>query len=70
MIDPRDEYGFPYLAFDSAAQFLTKLAAAHPGAWLIGYGRTATKLERAQAIAAEVRARRFPPVTKFTTPKD
>ncbi len=67
MSEPRNEYGFP---FTSATDWLAALSAT-PGAALIGWtAKPPTKLERAQAIAAEVRARRFPPVTKLTTPKD
>lgn len=54
-IEPRNDYGFPYT---SAAEWIAAMATAHGGA-LIGYiTKQPTKLERAQAIAAEVRARR------------
>ena len=68
MTERRNDYGFP---LTSAADWLNLLAAAHPGASLIGYRtKPPTKLERAQAIAAEVRARKFPPVKRITDPKD
>jgi hypothetical protein len=54
-IEPRNDYGFPYT---STAEWLAVLATAH-GVALIGYRATQpTKLERAQAYAADVRARR------------
>lgn len=67
MSERRNDYGFP---LTGATEWLAALSAAHPGASLIGYrSKPATKLERAQAIAAEVRARKFPPVQRIT-PKD
>jgi hypothetical protein len=68
MSEPRNQYGFPLV---SATDWLAALATAHPGAGLIGWrALPPTKLERAHAIAAEVRARRFPPVQRITNPKD
>lgn len=62
MID-RNDYGFPLpFILDNAI-----------GAAMIGYRvkpqAPKTKLERAQAIAADVRARKFPPVRRLI-PKD
>lgn len=71
MSDPRNVYGFPYM---NTIQNLQAMANAPTTgqALIVPYQnfRSETKLERAQAYAADVRARRFPPVTKFTTPKD
>lgn len=63
MNEARTAYGFP---FASDAEIMA-LLGTHMGAVLIGFGANpASKLERAQAIAAEVRARKFPPVVRLT----
>ncbi|MES2352108.1 MAG: hypothetical protein V4641_31460 [Pseudomonadota bacterium] len=68
MSEQRNDYGFP---LTSATDWLAVLGMAHPGAAMIGYrAKPLTKLERAQAIAAEVRARKFPPVKRITDPKE
>jgi hypothetical protein len=66
MSEQRNDYGFP---FASATDWLAALSATTSAA-LIGWtAKAPTKLERAHAIAAEVRARKFPPVQRIT-PKD
>lgn len=67
MSEPRNDYGFPFAGVSGWVEAL----ASNNGASLIGYwAKPISKLERAQAIAAEVRARKFPPVQRITNPKD
>lgn len=77
MNDPRNDYGFPLAGLmngqtegqANACNFLAMLNSSK-GSAFVGYGaanaRQPTKLERAQAIAADVRARKFPPVQRIT----
>jgi hypothetical protein len=59
----RSEYGIPVAR--SLNDFIADLESV-TGSALIGYRPAPqTKLERAQAIAAEVRARKFPPVKRI-----
>lgn len=55
MIETRNSYGFPLLPSE-AVRVLWNLPAAP---------RRPTKLEHAQAYAADVRARKFKPVTRL-----
>jgi hypothetical protein len=57
MSEPRNDYGFPLLPAEAVRILWNQPPAP----------RAPTTLERAQAIAAEVRARRFPPVQRITT---
>lgn len=56
MSDPRNDYGFPMLS-PEAVRILWNQPVTPPAP---------TPLERAHAIAAEVRARKFPPVRRLT----
>lgn len=71
MSEPRNDYGFPMLdqkPSQKCVDMVVRYLMGDPSIVLIP--KDATRLERAQIIAAGVRARKFPPVTKFTTPKD
>lgn len=59
MSEPRNDYGFPMLSPEAV-----RILWNQPAAPL-----APTPLERAHAIAAEVRARKFPPVQRIT-PKE
>jgi hypothetical protein len=65
MSEQRNDYGFPLLfaAMRDSLDMMDDLNRAYAG-------RPSLALERAQAIAAEVRARKFPPVKRITDPKD
>jgi hypothetical protein len=65
MSEPRNDYGFPLLfsIMRESLDLMDDMNRAYEG-------RPSKNLERAQAIAAEVRARRFPPVQRITNPKD
>lgn len=61
MSEHRNNYGFPLLfaIMQESIDLMTDLNRSYEG-------RPSLKLERAQAIAAEVRARKFPPVRRLT----
>jgi len=59
MSETRNDYGFP-LVWPVKNITLEEFSALYPP----------TSLERAHAIAAEVRARRFPPVKRITPAGD
>ena len=73
MSDQRNDYGFPSWLYGTQwtpaeieEMRIAPLAAPSP----FRFNRIPsipTKLERAQAIAAEVRARKFPPVCRLTS---
>ena len=80
MNEPRNDYGFPYFPYQSNANMENRFAQMQNnacnslnmvlgmsnGAALIGWRQpAATKLERAQAYAAEVRARKKMQVLKW-----
>ncbi|MES2346700.1 MAG: hypothetical protein V4641_03930 [Pseudomonadota bacterium] len=56
MTEPRNDYGFPFPADE--AQVLVMLMCPVHGAQLVAVARQLSPLERAQAYAADVRARR------------
>ncbi len=65
MSEPRNDYGFPLLfsVLRESLDLMDDMNRSYAG-------RPSLKLERAQAYAADVRARRFPPVQRITNPKD
>lgn len=71
MIDPRNDYGFPCFPFErgdtSTDIFLIVRRAQEMIDVICGIPRQLTKLERAQAYAADVRARRGMVVRKGTS---
>ena len=67
MSEQRNAYGFP--AEIKVATLMSDLGRYY-GASVLGFRPQPTKLERAQAIAAEVRARRFPAVQRISTEKE
>lgn len=70
MSEPRNDYGFPVPPSAQAQkceEMIVRYMMGDPSIVLLPKG--ATKLERAQAYAAYVRARKFPPVVRIT-PKE
>lgn len=62
MIEPRNDYGFPF-PIDESLVLVMLMCPVH-GAQVIAATVPLSKLERARAIAAEVRARRNMVVVK------
>lgn len=60
MSEPRNEYGFPLCEPQTSYEMFVAMLSRNPGGVFIGYGSKPkpTKLELAQAYAADVRARR------------
>lgn len=70
MSEPRNDYGFPLpdqKPSQKCVDMVVRYLMGDPS--IVRIPKDATKLERAQIIAAAVRARKFPPVQRIT-PKD
>lgn len=69
MSDQRNNYGFPDIG-QHRDNDLGRFIQYSDGTAFVDYRRTPTKLERAHAIAAEVRARKFPAPRRITPTGD